>query len=294
MNEIKKKLQLFLEDYGKVFCVGITIIFILITGIALLENGKVKKLEVSFLDVGQGDAILLTTPSGKQMLVDGGATNAILEQVAKHSSYFDHTLDVMVATHPDSDHVTGLIPILKKYTVATIVTSNVDGSTEIFSDLKQKINEEGSTVYVAQKGDVIDFGDGVTVAVLYPKNIIAKDTNDGSVSVVVTYGEHSFLLTGDLSSTYEPQLIGGGLPKNITVYKAGHHGSRTSSGETLLSYIKPEYTVISAGVDNDYGHPHKETLERLQTYTKEILSTIDKGAITFISDGRLLTVTTEK
>lgn len=294
MSLLKKRLQLFLEEYGKVACVGLILIFTSITLLVLLDHSKVKKLEVSFLDVGQGDAILVTTPSGKQMLVDGGPTNAILEQVAKHTSYFDHTLDVLVATHPDSDHVTGLIPILKKYDVATIITSNVEGSTGIFSDLKEKINEEGAALYVAQKGDVIDFGDGVVVRILYPKNIISQDTNDGSVSMLVTYGEHSFLLTGDLSSKYEPQLIGDDMPKNITVYKAGHHGSKSSSGEALLSYGKPEYTVISAGKDNDYRHPHQETLDRLQKYTQEIISTIDRGTITFMSDGNLLNVVTEK
>ncbi len=294
MNTLQKKPQLFLEEYGKVVCVGLSFIFIIITLLVLLDYSKVKKLEVSFLDVGQGDAILITTPSGKQMLVDGGPTHTILEEVAKHTSYFDHTLDVIVATHPDSDHVTGLIPILQKYDIKNIVTSNVEGSTGIFSDLKEKISKEGATIHIARKGDVIDFGDGVVAHILYPKNSIAKDTNDGSVSMVVIYGEHSFLLTGDLSAKYEPQLIGDDLQKNITVYKAAHHGSKTSSSDTLLSYIKPEYVVISAGKDNNYGHPHQETLSRLQKYTKEIISTIDRGAITFISDGKLLNVITEK
>jgi competence protein ComEC len=112
--------------------------------------------------------------------------------------------------------------------------------------------------------------------------------------MVVTYGEESVLLTGDLPSTEEGELMRAGLPKDITIYKAGHHGSKYSSGEQLLSYIKPEYAVISAGKNNKYGHPNPEAMERLQKYSKEILSTIDKGAITFSMDGKSVNISMEK
>lgn len=294
MKDAYRRWNSFIEAYGKViFCA--TLFFILGSSVySLLEVAERKKLEVTFLNVGQGDAILVTTPGGKQMLIDGGATHIVLEEVAKHISYFDSTIDIVVATHPDADHVTGLIPVLQKYNVATVVTSNVTGSTGIFTDLTEKINDEGAIVHVARKNDTIDFGDGVSAYILYPKNQIAKDTNDGSVSMVITYGGHSFLLSGDLSSAYERELIDDSVPKHVTVWKAGHHGSRTSSSELLLSYIRPEYAVISAGKDNDYGHPHVEVLERFQKYAKETLSTIDSGSITFVSDGRVLEVEKER
>lgn len=298
MNEYYRKLRKsfsgYFSEYGKVVFLGALAVLFCLTLYSLYTFLSPKKLAVTFLDVGQGDSILISTPSGKQMLIDGGATNVVLEELNKHISYFDRTLDVVVATHPDSDHVTGLIPVFKKYEVETIVTSNVKGDTGIFGELEKSIEEEGAEVRVAQKGDTISFGDGVELRVLYPTHVVASDTNDGSVSIVVTYGEHSFLLTGDLSQELESELIIDTLPKNITVYKAGHHGSRTSSGEVLLSRIHPEYSVISAGKNNDYGHPHLETLERLQKYGREVLSTIDHGAITFLSDGRTLEVKTEK
>ncbi len=224
------------------------------------------------------------------MLVDGGASDVVLTRLGEEMNYFNKNIDVMVATHGDADHVTGLIPILEKYTVENIVVSPVQAETSIFSDLEKHIQKENGNVYVGARGDEIDFGDGVVAHILYPQKNISErtDTNDTSVSLVLTYGDHSFLLTGDLTSTYEPQLLGTSLPKNLTVYKAGHHGSKTSSGVQLLTYIRPEYSVISAGKENKYGHPNPETVERLQIYSKEILSTIDHGTISFESDGRIV------
>ena len=212
-------------------------------------------------------------------------------------SYFDRHIDVMIATHPDADHITGLIPILKKYEVRTIVTSPLSGHTGVSGELTKSLVAEHAVVRVAQKGDEIDFGDGVVAHILYPsKNLRVKEseTNDASVSLVLTYGDTSVLLTGDLSTTHEGELFGSALPRKVTIYKAGHHGSKFSSGEQLLSYIKPEYVVISAGKDNKYGHPNLEAIERLTTYSKEILSTIDKGTITFLLDGKSVELRTEK
>lgn len=287
-------ISLFLSLYGKVVAVSLLLIFILSLSIVLYQTFSHTELTVSFLDVGQGDAILVTTPSKKQILIDGGATHKILEELSSEISYFDRSLDVVIATHPDADHVTGLIPTLVKYDVSTIITSPMTSDTGVFKELNSQIESEGADVRIGKKGDTIDFGDGVVLYILYPGERIVRDTNDASVSVVIIYKEHSFLLTGDLSQAYEPELIQSSYIKNVTVYKAGHHGSNTSSGEQLLSYTKPEYAVISAGKDNTYGHPHKEVLKRLSVYAKETFSTIDNGRITFTSDGKLLTISTKK
>ncbi len=296
-QDLKKRVKDFLVSYGKVlFCILLVSISLLSISL-IISDVSPHKLEVSFLDIGQGDAILITTPSGKQMLIDGGPTQKILEELSRHISYFDRTIDVIVATHPDADHVTGLIPVLEKYSVATVVLSPSVGHTTIYEDARKHVDREDAEIHIGARGDVIDFGDGVVAKILYPsKNYIGKkdDTNDASVSIVITYGEESFLLTGDLPSVRESELISVELPKNITVYKAGHHGSKNSSSEQLLSYIRPEYVVISAGKDNKYGHPNPEALDRLQKYSREILSTIEKGDITFRSDGRNMEVMTDK
>lgn len=293
---MKEKVQNFLTNHGKATALFVSLSIILVLVLIVINLASPKKLRVSFLDVGQGDAILVQTPGGHDMLIDGGPTREVLAKLAYEMGYFDRGLDVVIATHGDADHVTGLIPVLETYDVKKIVRSPVDGDTSLFSDLSSYIEREDADVYVGRKGDMIDFGDGVVAYVLYPRtNISPKtDTNDASVSVVVVYGEHSFLLTGDLGMKYESELIHEKLPRRITVFKAGHHGSKTSSGEQLLTYIKPEYAVISAGKENRYGHPHPETIERLQKYSQEILETSDRGTISFISDGRMLEVSTER
>lgn len=302
MNEWREntveRFKNFIYDYGKVIFVGLLVLATILCVYILVSLIIPKKLKISFFDVGQGDAIFIQTPSGKEMLIDGGPTNIILSRLDGELSYFNRDIDVVVATHPDADHVTGLIPVLEKYKVNSIVISPSVGDTEVFGDFNKHVDDEHADVHVAHTGDEIDFHDGVIVRVLYPEEkYIAKknDTNDSSVSVLVTYDEQSFLLTGDLPTAKENKLFWNKvLPKNITVFKAGHHGSKTSSGEQLLSYIRPEYAIISAGKNNRYGHPNVETLERLQTYAKEIISTIDRGTISFITDGRLMEVKTSR
>lgn len=293
---MKEKAENFFREYGKAAIAGLSMSVIFASLAIVIDIAAPKKLVVSFLDIGQGDAILIQTPRGHDMLIDGGPGDKVLSRLNEQMSFFNRDIDVVVATHGDADHITGLIPVLEKYSVNTIVRSPIDATTATYGDLKNKVETETDNVYIAQRGDKIDFGDGVTAYILYPKKTISQkvDTNDASVSIVLTHGEHSFLLTGDLGMKYEPQLFGNKLPHRVTVYKAGHHGSKTSSGVPLLTYTKPEYAVISAGKDNRYGHPNAETLSRLETYSEEILSTIDRGTISFISDGRVLKVVTEK
>ncbi len=300
MNEvltqrIQQGKNIFVE-YGKVVVVTLVLIVTIIFLCSLYHILTPQKLSISFLDVGQGDAILIQTPSGHTMLVDGGVSDIVLEKVSEKLSYFTRHLDLVVATHPDADHITGLIPILQKYEIDHIAVSPMTSHTGVFEVLQKSIEVEhdGLTVdhhaqvHTGVVGDEIIFGDGVVAHILYPRENFhgdEKDTNSASVSMVITYGDESVLLTGDLPSTHEGELIVKTLPRKVTIYKAGHHGSKFSSGEQLLSYIKPEYAVISAGKDNKYGHPNPEAIERLQKYTKEVISTIDRGTISFLLDG---------
>jgi competence protein ComEC len=285
------------SQYGKVLISSVLLLGIIVTLVSIFFSTRTQLLEISFLDVGQGDAIFIRTPSGHKMLIDGGVSNKVLEKISKKIYFFDREIDVIIATHPDADHITGLIPVLEKYTVKQIVHSQLTGQTGVSGVLQKSVLDEQAEVHVAQKGDEINFGDGVIAQILYPlPNQIfgPSETNDASVSVVLTYGEESILLTGDLPSTHEGDLLGKTLPRKITIYKAGHHGSKYSSSEQLLSYMKPEYTVISAGKDNSYGHPNQEALTRIQMYSKEILSTIDKGTISFFLNGTSVEIRTEK
>lgn len=292
----QEKFPSILREYGNVLALSLLVSISFIALFIIVRSGHSSDLRVSFLDIGQGDAILIQTPSGHDVLIDGGPSDSVLARLDKQMHFFDHHIDMIISTHDDADHMTGLIPVLAKYDVDQIIRSSVRGTTELVHVFASSSEEENALMHAGEKGGVIDFGDGVVMRILYPMPNTSPntDTNDASVCVVITYGEHSFLLTGDLPSTYEPRLIGGDLPRHVTVFKAGHHGSKTSSGETLLSYIRPEYAVISAGENNRYGHPHEETLGRLATYAKETLSTIASGTIMFETDGKLLTVTAEK
>jgi beta-lactamase superfamily II metal-dependent hydrolase len=296
-SPVRKRAFQFCCDYGRCVALLSISILLILTSYIFISAVTTGKLKVTFLDIGQGDAILIQTPSGYEMLVDGGPSRTVVEKIIHELPYLDRTLDVVVETHPDADHITGLIPVLDSFRVSNIVTSPLDGHTGIFDELNDRVTHEGAQVYVAKAGDVIDFGDGVIVYVLYPnKNFQGRDkaTNDASVSLLVVYGDESVLLTGDLPSSHEGELISKLLPQGVTIYKAGHHGSKYSSGEQLLSYIRPEYAVISAGKDNKYGHPNPEAVERLRKYSKEVLSTIDHGSITFELDGKGIDVLEEK
>lgn len=295
MNDNQESLRTFFQNYGKILLVFIFVLSIVFS-VSIVFYANPGVLKISLLDVGQGDAILIESPSGKRILIDGGGSNKVLSKLSEELSFFVRDIDVILATHGDADHITGLIPALERFDIRTVVYA-ASGTTELFDDFYRHVEYEDATVTIARQGDRIIFHDGVTVYILSPNEIQsrAKDTNDTSIATLVTYGEHSFLFTGDLPIKKEGSLLTNKvLTKNVTVYKAGHHGSNTSSGEQLLSYIRPEYAVISAGKDNRYGHPHEETLTRLKKYSKEILSTIDRGTISFISDGRVLDVVTKK
>jgi competence protein ComEC len=295
MKKYKEEVRDFLHQYGKVFFIFLCLAVAMISCFVVVGATRGHYLKVSFLDIGQGDAIFIQTPSGHDIIIDGGPSDAVLEKLSDKMSYFDRTIDVMVATHPDADHVTGLIPILEKFSVENVITSSVQGDTGVFKEVENDIVEERAETHIANAGDVIDFHDGVTLTILHPfPGEHFKDTNEGSVTMLLRYGDETFLLDGDLPTTKESLLLTNNLSHNITVYKAGHHGSKYSSGEQLLTYIKPEYSVISAGKDNKYGHPNPEALERLKIYSKNILSTIESGTITFITDGKSMNVQTAK
>lgn len=292
----KEKAVSFFSNYAKVSTASFLVVLSVALVVGIGMRSVSSSLQVSFFDVGQGDAIFIQTPDGHDVLIDGGPNSSVLGDLSSRMSYLDREIDVIIATHGDADHITGLIPVLERYDVAHIVTSPVAADTSLFDDFAKRVMSEGAHVHVARKGDVIDLGGGAEIHVLYPHAYVPKkvSTNDASVSVVLVYGEHSFLLTGDLTSVYEHQLTHPVLSQHITVYKAGHHGSKSSSGEALLKRIKPEYVVVSVGKDNRYGHPAPEVITRLQKHSQEILSTIDRGTITFVSDGRVLDVKTER
>lgn len=257
--------------------------------ILLHPQTESHELRVSFLNIGQGDSIFIQGPTGIKMLIDGGPDRSVLRELSKQLWPWDRNIDVLVETHPDKDHIAGLGDVLERYNVSAFLESGVPDKTNVSLHVKDGVaKEKGITHTIVRRGDRLQLGGGAYADVLFPDTDQSHQlaTNDGSVVLRVVYGKTSFLLTGDMPSTYEDQLVAvDGTKLKSDVLKAGHHGSRYSTDALWLNAVAPATVVISAGKGNSYGHPHKEVLERIATYGAEVLSTIDYGTITFVSDG---------
>lgn len=274
----------------KYFIVAILIFINLLVWSVTFAGSPRKNLSVSFLDIGQGDSILITAPNGRQILIDGGRDSTVLNRLGQKLGFFDRSIDVVLATHPDADHIGGLPFVIDRYQVSYLVDSLIDSDTNAYKALLATAENHHLKTYFARRGMIIvlDEKAGVYLHVLYPEadDFVITDTNDMSIVVKLVYGDTAFVLTGDAPKDVEAKLVstdGNYLRSNIL--KAGHHGSKTSSSPSFVADVHPAYGVISAGKNNSYGHPHQETLDTLAAAGAEIVSTIDLGTITFESNG---------
>ena len=246
-------------------------------------------MSVSFLDVGQGDSIFIEAPNGKQMLIDGGRNSMAVNELSKYLSFSDKEIDVVIATHPDSDHIGGLPEIFERLNILNFVDGGVSGETNIYKELVSKSKQEGSRSVKGERGltIILDKKHGVYFQVLAPaEGFKFSDTNNMSIVGRLVYGNSSFLLTGDASKAVENILAySDGSLLESDILKAGHHGSKTSSSLLFLEKVKPGISIISAGENNTYGHPHDEVINNLNSIKSEILQTKDEGSIIFQTDG---------
>lgn len=267
----------------------LTVLLIGVWG-AVLSSSKGNVLSVSFLNVGQGDSIFIEAPGGTQVLIDAGGNRAVLRELSRVMSWFDRSIDIALATHPDQDHIGGFPDVLSRYAVSRIVYSSVedDGSdARAFHKAVSKEVEDGASDMVGVRGQVLDLGGGARLEVLFPdRGVPDIETNTGSLVTRLVYGDTVFLLTGDAPSSIEEYLVRlDGKRLQADVLKAGHHGSRTSSSDVFVRTVNPEFAVISRGCDNRYGHPHKEVLDTFSRFDVAVLDTCSEGTITFVSDG---------
>ncbi len=248
------------------------------------------RLHVAFFDVGQGDATFIQTPSGRQILVDGGYYPSVLnDQLGQHMPFWDREIDLVVATHPDADHVSGLVGVFERYRVGQLITEGTgQGESEIFDAVLEAANERDTPLHRAAAGELIDLGDGVRLEVLHPGPELAEDRNENSVSLRLVYGRFSLLLTGDAEENAEKVMLRNGRSLQSLVFKAGHHGSRTSSTLPFLQAVQPQVVIISAGQENRFGHPHPETIERAQSVGATVLRTDELGTIEVVTDGQTM------
>ena len=258
-------------------------------------------LRVVFADVGQGDMTVITTPSGRTIVVDGGPDPERAAQILDaHTPFWKRTLSLVVLTHPHSDHVSGLNEVLRRYEVERILELRGEYESADYMAWARLSESEGAQALNARAGMSLAYDDGVEIRVLAPPAALADATyanaNDASLVIRLVYGHASFLLTGDVSREGERWLLGSGQILDSDALKVAHHGSDTSSGAPFLSAVSPRAAVISAGRDNRFGHPDPEVVERLEGLmpASRIFRTYESGTITFETDGMTLSVRTER
>ena len=251
-----------------------------------------QNLTVHFLDVDQGDSILLEI-DGKSMLVDAGESDQGKVVTAYLQDQGISTLDYVVATHPHSDHIGGMNEILNNFQVEHFVDSGYPHTSKTYENMLTTIDQKNIPFQVAQAGQKIDFDPAVDIEILNPAKTYSEDLNENSVVLKVTYGTTSFLLMGDAGLETEERIMKAGYNVDSDILKVGHHASRSGSGASFISAVSPEVSVIEVGAGNDYGHPHAEILEKLQKASKVYRTDLD-GTITVTTDGSTYTVTTEK
>jgi competence protein ComEC len=249
------------------------------------------RLTVLVLDVGQGDAIFMRTPAGHRILVDGGPGGERLAQaLGPHLRPGEGRLDLVVLTHPQDDHVTGLVEALRRFEVGLVIAPPTESDTAAFAAFRSEIVTQGVPVRAAHAGERVDLGRGAWLEVLAPPEVLlvgtSDDLNNNSMVLRLGLGGVSFLLTGDMAEPGERALLNSPDTVRATVLKVGHHGSDGSTSEALLQAVRPAAAVVSAGATNPFGHPSPTTLRRLAGIP--LYSTMANGNVRFETDGRRL------
>lgn len=283
--------------YFKKYFSYILIFFLFVVGFLLLYfsylNQNQAYLKVIFFDIGQGDAIYIEAPNGKQMLIDGGAGNNILPNLIKIMPPFDRSIDVVVVTNPDLDHIGGLVSILKNYEVGFILEPGTNPKTIIYENLQKEIIDNNVNKKIVRRGDriVLDQKENIYLDILFPDQDVSNwENNDGSMVGKLVYDNISFMFMGDATKYTENLIIWNEKEEVLQadVLKLGHHGSHTSSSLLWLEKVKPRIAIISAEENNRYGHPHQDVLENLKSLSIPYLTTYEEGNIIFETDGNIL------
>lgn len=275
----KRKLLFYL------FSILLTAIILIVTAFFYLPD---QKLHVYFFDVGQGDGIFIKTPQNHKILIDGGPDNSILSKMGDKLPFWDRQIDLLVLSHPHADHISGQIDILKRYNVKQILSSGILHTTPEYIEWLKLIKDKNIPLKIAEKGQIIEMGE-VKINVLYPFESLTEgktdNLNNSSLVLKMVYGKNSFLLPGDAEKEVGEKLLRSDIDLSADILKIPHHGSKDDMVNLggILSKINPQVAVILVGKNNKFGHPAKETLERLKNIT--IFRTDQNKDIEFICDG---------
>ena len=255
------------------------------------SNNGVDKVEVHYIDVGQGDSILIQA-GGHSMLIDAGENNKGTIVVNYLKSKHIKNLDYVVGTHPHSDHVGGLDTVIRSFSVDNVILPDVVHSTKTFEDVLDSIQNKSIHTIKAKAGDTYTLGPS-SFTILAPNSTDYDDLNNYSVVIKLTFRSTSFLFTGDAEKLSEGEILDRGYDLSADVIKIGHHGSSYSSSPDFLEAVNPSYAVISVGKGNKYGHPATETLQALADRNISVYRTDKQGTVVFTSDGKNISVNTD-
>jgi len=250
------------------------------------------QLKAHFLDVGQGDSILIQLPNGQNMLIDAGTSEAGSSVVSYLKKQGINKINYLVATHPHADHIGGMAAIVQTLAVERVYMPRVSHTTKSFENLLETIKAKGLKINKAEAGVTIINQDGIKAGFIAPCGSGYDGLNNYSAVVRIQYGSTALLLTGDAESVSEQEMIASGANLKADVLKVGHHGSKSSTTQAFLSSVSPKYAVISCGADNSYGHPHQEILDRLKKAGVQTYRTDTQGTVIITSDGKTLTIKT--
>lgn len=257
------------------------------------EQPESGTLQVHYIDVGQGDSILLIQGE-HSMLIDAGDNSCGTRVQSYLQANNISTLDYVIGTHPDSDHIGGLDVIIYKFDCNHVFMPNCSKDTKTYEDMIASVKEKEYEITSPVAGDTFQLGEA-QVMVLSPSAgaDYGEDANNNSIAVKVTFGENAFLFTGDCEEAAENQMLKSGYDLQADVMKAGHHGSDTSNTRAFLEAVNPKYFIISCGEENEYGHPRAEVLNNLRQLGIDVYRTDEQGTIVAVSDGTDITWSTQ-
>lgn len=274
--------------YKILLILGIAIALLAIPIFSLSYNPP-QELEVNFLDIGQGDAILIKTPFGQNILIDGGPGNTIIKRLSENLAFWDKRIDLMILTHPHDDHVTGLIEIIKRYRVKRILYTGVVHSAPNYLAWLETVKERKIPLVIIDRPQTIKLGKECYLDILYPKeSLLGREVgnlNNTSMVVKLVCKGNKFLFMGDAEIEAEEELLNNNVDLSVDVLKVGHHGSDTSSDQEFLRIVAPKIAVIQVGKDNDFGHPSRRVIKRLERIGAEIFRNDLEGTIKIVSKG---------
>lgn len=251
---------------------------------AINTSNKSNELKVHYIDVGQGDSILVQTKD-KNILIDSGTRKSSDNLINYLKKQHIKKLDYVIATHPHEDHIGGMPKVIDEFEIGNFYAPKKTANTKIFKDMILQLKKKNLKINVAKKGISLDLSNDSSLDFLAPVKDNYENTNDYSAVIKITHGNTKFLFTGDAEKTSERDILNSNVDLSSNVLKVGHHGSHSSSSKEFLDKVNPKMAIISCGKNNDYGHPHKETMKELKKRNIEIYRTDIDGNILLTSDG---------